>query len=254
MAINKKPTTSAAKQEDAEEVIDDETEESNEGEEPGEDADADDDSDAGSSTDVDYSELFKNEEERSKAQRAIANAKYGERKAKREAPAPEDEPEEDEDDDKPLTRKDIQKIQQDTEKRLQEREAYAIARQLTGSDEGARAVALYWKNRVVPTGDLQADVEFAYGGLHHKKLMATNSELARSLANKGGTGRGPSSPQGDGDAAPAPKLKSDMVAVMKQSGYVYGKDKQWRKKLPNGNSLILDPKTRKTTLVKKSPK
>lgn len=257
MAI-KKTKTAAVEEADAEELetgVD-----ADAGSDGSDDADGDDGegADAGTSTDIDYIELFKDEEERKKAQNAMAGRAYLDRKTRKGAKdeVADDDEADDADDDKPVTRKELAAMEErataNAEKRISKQQAYQIALRLaSGNEAAAKATVLFYENRVVPTGDLEADVKFAFGGLHHGKLTATNAELARALKASGGVGRAPVSGQQDGDASTAPKLAPDMAASLKISGFVYGKDKLWRKTLPNGNSLTKDIKTGKTTLVKK---
>lgn len=194
---------------------------------------------------TDYEAVAKAEQERLDKQ-AIADAEYKMRETKHDK-----EKIEKEEDEKPLTRKEMQdlllKERQAAQKEFQEAKALEIARGLTSSESEAQAALLYWKSRVIPTGDLNADISFAVGGLNHKKVVAKNLELARALRGRDGVTTDFAGTYRDAPEGTEPKLDASTKASYTRAGFTYDtKDKVWKKKLPSGKFLIKDPRTKST--------
>lgn len=231
--------------EETEEETSDETEETTEEESEEDKSSSTEENESG----IDYKALLLAEKERTeKAERALASDRYNASKRKREETKEEDD--EESDDDKPLTKKDLQNLlqreRQATQKVLEETRALDIARQHTSSEDEAQASVLYWKTRVVPTGNIEEDILFAIGGLNNRKVKARNDELMRALKSKDGVSRDTATTHRDSMTSGAPKLSKGDEASMKRAGFAYdNKAKVWKKKLPNGKFLIKDPKSKK---------
>ena len=200
---------------------------------------------------TDYEAIALAERERAdKAEKLLAGRAFKEREAKREEPGEADEPNED---DKPLTAKQLQTIlareRQTTQKTFEETRALEIARANTSSEQEAQAALVFWRNRVVPTGDLNEDITFAIAGLNHRKTVAKNAELARALKGRDGISQDIATTQRDTPES-SPRIDAQTEQSYTRAGFSYdAKLKSWKKKLPNGKFLIKDPRTKKTTIL-----
>lgn len=182
---------------------------------------------------IDYKALAESERERREAaEKLLAEDRYkaSERKRKEE--------EEPTDEDKPLTAKDLETIlvreRQTTQKGFQESQALEIARANTSSEEEAQAAVVFYKNRVVPTGNLEDDIKFAIGGLNSKKIVAKNAELARALKSKDGVSKDSATTQQEGMPKAEPKLPAN--SPLKE--YKYLGNGVYSKKLTNGKTFF----------------
>jgi len=202
---------------------------------------------------VDYKALLQAERERAeKAEKVLAADRYNSSKKRREEVI-EDETTIEEDDNKPLTKKDLQtlllKERQANQKAFEESRALEIARKYTASEDEAQASVLYWKTRVVPTDNLEEDMLFAIGGLNNRKTTARNAELMRALRGKDSINRDTATTHRDAAIGTTPKLSSGDSASYKKAGFAYDNTKKvWTKKLPNGKTLIKDPRTKQTSV------
>lgn len=185
---------------------------------------------------VDYKAVAEAETARREAaERLLAEDRYNASKHKREE-------EEIIPDELPLTAKDLQELEarivRRTQKETQEIQALAIARANTSSEEEAQAALLFWKNRIVPTGNLEDDVKFAIGGLNQKTILAKNNELARALKAKENVSSDTLSTQRDGLPTTEPKLSKDSPL----RAYKYLGNNIYSKKLANGKTLFRNAK------------
>jgi len=200
------------------------------------------------SQNIDYKAILEEERKRREAaEKSASDYAYKLRNQKREEKG--EETEEESDEDAPLTRKELkealQGFSQQNEKVQQEVQAKTLIKQYTSNEDEAEAAYEMWKHRIVPTGNLQADIMFAIGGLNHKRVLATNEELKRSLASKdtknrdaSGTHRKSSSSENKTSGADAQALKA--------SGMKWHTEKQvYTKKLKDGKTFYYDPKTQK---------
>jgi len=198
-----------------------------------------------SKEDIDYGAIQKEEEDRvNKPDVHKAQEAFNERKEKREEEVIEDE-------DKPLTRKELLGVlaqeRTQNQKEAQGIRALEIARANTSSEAEAQATIVFWKSRVVPTGDLAQDVLFAVGGLNHKRLISKNNELSRALKSKDGLSRDTASTHREGQQGNVPKMSSADATALKQAGFQWdGAKRLYKKELPNKKTLFKDPKTKKT--------
>lgn len=198
-------------------------------------------------TDIDYKALADAETKRAEeAQKAAADLAFKLREQKREVKE-EDPPEED--DNKPLTRADINQVLAEfartNEKSTQDTEAKALIAKHVEGDE-ADAAYLFWKNRVVPTGNLEEDILFALGGLNYKRVIAQNSELKRSLQSKDTRNKDASGAVKDPTGTSETMLSSQDAQTLKASGMKWdGKKRLYSKKLKDGKTFFFDPKTKK---------
>lgn len=197
---------------------------------------------------TDYEEIIRQEREmREKAESALAKKAFDAREARRKE-TDETGDEDDIDDGKPISRKELDARlaaeRAAARKEAQEEQALEIARANTKSEGEAQAAHIFWKNRVVPTGNLVSDVLFAIGGLNHKKVIARNVELGRALLGKEGASKGVTTAVRDTEVI-RPKLDAATEASYRRSGLTYDpKIKMWKKKMPNGKWLVKDPKSK----------
>jgi hypothetical protein len=223
------------------EEVETETEEESEEEESEESIDP-------SKDQTDYKALAEAELQRRKdAEQALIKERIKRKK-------PEDEETEADDEYKPLTAKDLAafeaRIVERTQKELQESRALEVARRFTSSEAEAQAAVVYFKSRVVPTGNLEEDVQFAVAGMNSKKILAQNSELKRALKGKeavsttGDTHR-------DAPKGGTPKITSEIVASLKRAGFTLdGTSKRWIKKIGKTNGLYYDVREKKVLPLK----
>ena len=186
---------------------------------------------------VDYEALAKQERERREAAEALLIK--NKRIAKRHEEV-EEEPENEED--KPITRADLADIlrteRHATQKELKEAQALDIARANTASEAEAQAALLFWKNRVIPTGNLEDDIKFAIGGLNQKKVTAKNAELARALKSKDSVTTDPTSTHRDGLVTTAQKLAPNSPLT----GFKHEGNGLYSKKLASGKTMFKNTK------------
>lgn len=246
--MNKKAKKDSTTEVDEKEVDVEETEEETD-EVDSEESETEDESSSNEDS-PDYEALLKEERERAeKAEKALAEAAFKDRKKKRQEPdGDENESESDDEDDKPLTIKDLRaheaRIIARTQKQMQDSRALEIARAHTSSEEEAKAAHLFWKNRVVPTDNLEADVLFAIGGLNHRKIVGKNQELARALRSRETTVDDTSGTQRESQLPTSVKVKGDLHASLKRAGFELDtKRKLWIKEVSKGNFVYKDLKT-----------
>lgn len=168
---------------------------------------------------------------------------FKERKQKRDVDADED--------DKPLTRKDLQSVRDSIRQEVLEENAMEIAKRITGSDKEAQLVVLKWKNRSFPEGlSITEQIEEAYVITHRKKLIGERNEALRGLKGKDIANRNAAGTHRDAIKGNAPKMAAQDQEAIVASGFTYnGTSRRYEKKMQNGKTLILDPKTRATYLV-----
>ncbi len=197
---------------------------------------------------IDYEAIRLQEEERAKkSDPEIAKLAFLKREEKRKQ-------EEEQEEDKPLTRKELAEFfaqnNATTQKILTESQALAIARANTTSEAEAQAALTYWKNRIIPTGNIEEDVLFAIGGLNRNKLISQNKEIARALKAKDGISNNPASSHRDAPQGSEPKLSANDAVAIKSSGFVWdGKMRLYKKKLGGEKSnkyLYFDVKSKRT--------
>jgi hypothetical protein len=190
---------------------------------------------------TDYQALLLAERERAdRAEKALAEKRFKNSQSKRkEEDEIEDEIDEDE---KPVTKKQFQELlareRQATQKEFQEKMALDIARANTSSEEEAQASLLFWKNRVIPTGNLEDDIKFAIGGLNQKKIVARNAELSRALKSKSTKNDTFVDGQQDGMPKTEPKLSANSPL----KDWKYAGNGVYSKKLSSGKTMFKNTK------------
>lgn len=191
---------------------------------------------------IDYEAVAKIEKERREAaERLLAEDRYNASRQKRETEE-ERVAREEAEKEKPLTAKDLEnfetRILQRTQKDSQEASALDIARKNTSSESEAQAALVFWKSRVVPTGNLEEDVKFAIGGLNSKKIVAKNAELLRALKAKEGVSNDSANTQFDGMPNAVPKLPTNSPL----KDYKYMGKGIYALKLKSGKTLFRNAK------------
>lgn len=218
----------------------------------GDDNGSDDDGEGeGSSKTIDYKKLAEEErEKRIAAEQAIIKSKINKKHKKDDD---DDEGDEDEDDDdKPLTRREARELLTSTNqaaiKVAQADRIVEIANELAETPEEAEYIIEIHKGRIFPGHlSLRDQVEEAHAIANRKKNASKSAELARALKGKNGSYNNAANTQRDGQRGTAPKLEASKVEILKRNGYTFDTtDKVYKKKLPNGKTLIYNSVTDKT--------
>ncbi len=219
--------------------------------EPVEGEDESEEDESAEDEEIDYADIAKQEAERAeKAEKALAEQRFKDSEARRNA-GESKEKKDNEDENKPLTLKDLNRFRQEDrqayQKEFNDSRALEIARVNTTSEEEAKAAHLIWKNRVVPTGNLEEDVLFAIGGLNRRKYIAKNKEMVRTIKSKNTVSRDANGAYKAGERAPENKMSSNDAQAMKAAGMVWdGAKRVYKKPLNNGKGFYYyDPKTKK---------
>lgn len=209
----------------------------------GDDADEDDGQ-------IDYeAELKLEREKRKNAETAAADAAFKLRESKRGKGknAADDEDEDDEDEDKPLTRKELEAALHSRDQRLiksqNSSQSLQIARGLTTSQAEAELAVEYYNNRIVPSGNLEEDMEIAVAAVNRKKLIQDRSEALRAL----GARNSRTTTSANGERVPAdqaePKVSADEARAFKSAGYKWNAKNQ-RHELDTGKRILyVDPRS-----------
>lgn len=207
---------------------------------------------------VDYRELAEAERQRrEKAERALAESAFKDRRERKEKEAGEEDNLEmgTEGEDRPLTKKDLQILlaqeRQNTEKRIQENRAIEIVKKLTSSEDEADYIMQLHRNRQWPEYlSLEEQLEEAHAIANKKKLLAKNSELMRALRSRDGVSRDTASSYRDSDVGTGVKMNASDKASYERAGFKYdAKQRLWLLKLPSGKTLAKDHRTGVTKLL-----
>jgi hypothetical protein len=205
-----------------------------------------------SSSKIDYKAIAEEEKKkRTDLEQLIIKNKIDSKKKK------DDSADDDQDDEenKPLTRKDLDSVLQ-AERQKMTTELYGdrikeIATEIAESSEEAEAIIEVHKNRSFPAHlSLKDQLEEIQAIINRKRILSQKSELARALKSKETASNDSGSSHQDPQTGTAPKMSASDTSAYKRAGFAYDdKDRVWKKKLPNGNTLIKDPRT-KTTYVR----
>lgn len=203
----------------------------------------------------DYEAIAKAESERAEAaERAAAEEAFKAREARRNNGKSKEEADSettDDDEDRPLTLREARQIisreAQTIQKTTQERAALEIARANTATEAEAQAAFLFYKNRVIPTGNLEEDILFAIGGLNRRRAAAKTKEVVRALRSKDTVARSSANVYREQPPIEEPKISAADAQGMKAQGMKWdGKKRLYVKPLGNGKKIFFyDPKTRK---------
>jgi len=209
--------------------------------------------------DIDYeAELKKEREAREAAERALANKRFKAAEKKRKTEDEEYVETDEEDEDLPLTKAGLQKIlaeeRQFNQKNLQRIQAEEIAKSLTGSEAEKNLVLEIHKNRTFPSHlSLSEQLEESYVIANRKKLVGERNEAMRALKGKDGVNKNPAGAHRDSAPSKEPKISPQDATAFKAAGFVWnGVSRNYEKKLPNGDLLVRDSKTKQTRLIKKA--
>lgn len=175
-----------------------------------------------------------------------AKKAFEERQAKREEKQEESE-------EKPLTRKDLLEVEEKVRSEMRKDRALELAKGMAGSDKEAELIVEKWKNRSFPEHlTLSEQIEEAFVITHRKKLMGERNEALRALKGKRMVNTDAASTHQEEKKPGEPKIPPQDAQAFKASGFVWnGTSRQYEKKLPNGDLLIRDSKTKETRLIKK---
>lgn len=197
----------------------------------------------------DYEAMLEAERKRADdAEKAAAELAFKARRGKREDK--KEEADETEDDDKPMTRAEarafLQQQGQLIQKNAQESSALSIIHANTSTEAEAQVALQYYKNRIVPTGNLEDDVLGAVAMVNRKRTVAKASELARALKSKDTALRSSASVYRDTGPPGEPKISPQDASAIKAAGMVWdGKQRAYKKPLGSGaKHLYFDPKTK----------
>lgn len=231
-------------EDDSAENTDDDTEDGSD-----EDESEEDDKGDGSSKNIDYKAVAEKEKARNKKLEEIIIKNKVAKKKDSENDSDDEGDEDIDDDDKPITRKNVRSVLE-AERQKMTLEVYAdklkeFAEDMSESPEEAEAILEVHKNRRFPSDlSIREQVEECHAIVNRKRLASKNSELRRALGSKNSAGNNAGSSYRDGQKGVAPKQSESDKAAYKRAGFAYEpKDKVWKKKLPNGNFLIKNPKT-----------
>jgi len=205
---------------------------------------------------TDYEALLKAERERADAAtKAAAELAFKNRNNKRKENGVADDGGADDgadDDDRPLTRREAMEFMSaqsaEIKKTAQESAALTIARANTATEAEAQAAVLFFKTRVIPTGNLEDDVLFAIGGINRKKAASKVVEMARTIKSKDTALHSTGNVHRDAAPGKEPKLSPQDAYAIKQSGMVWdGTLRLYKKALGarGAKHLYFDPKTKK---------
>lgn len=196
--------------------------------------------------------LQREREAREKAEKAAADLAFKNReKRRREEP----EIEEPEGDDKPLTERSLKEIlareREATRKEMMSSEINRIAGQMSTSDTEKELILEVHKNRSFPSNlSLEEQLEEAWLIANKNRIKGENSELKRALLGKSGVSRDASTTHQDAPSGKQPQMAAADASEIARLGFKWsGTNRRYEKKLPNGNMLIFDPKTKQTTRV-----
>lgn len=194
-------------------------------------------------SEIDYDAEIEAERKRGKPDPDKAKNAFKERKEKREG-----------EDDRPLTKRELQEILAEERKQNQSREAFNLARALAGSDKEAQLVVEKWKNRSFPADlPIEEQIEESYVITHRKKLLGERNEALRALRAKGGVNKNGAGTYRESTKGNQPKTSAEATSAFKAAGFTWnGTSRQFEKKLPNGDMLIRDAKTKQTRLIRKA--
>ncbi len=201
--------------------------------------------DSSSKEEIDYEAELEAERQRGKPDPEKAKQAFKEREEKRKNQNPEE---------KPLTRKDLEEIlvkqSQDIRKETQFERISSIAHGMSESEAEANLIMEVHKNRTFPTGmPLQEQLEEAYLIANKKKLAAQNSELARALKSKETASKETATIYRDGQKSESMMPETEKASYQR-AGFTFDtKDKLWKKKLPNGKSLVKNPITKQSRVI-----
>ena len=242
-------TKTKAETDEVEKEADVETEETTEESEETEES-TDESTSKETKDEIDYDSEIEAERKRGKPDPIKAREAFKERQAKREV---HEEVIEESDEDKPLTTSQFRALMAEERKVSAESQAISVARTFTTNEKRAQLIVAKWKNRSFPSDmSLNEQIEEMAGAVHFKYEKAKNGELIRALKSKDGVTTGYASTQRDGQESPSTKSDVDKAAYTR-AGFKYdAKNKVWKKKLPNGLSLIKDPKSKRSWTAKEA--
>lgn len=237
---------------DEEEVVETDTaaEEDADAESEEESSEEDADSSSSKEEETDWEAVAAAEKIRAdKATKKLATKRFKERQTAREESDEGDETEEEDDEEeKPITASQLEtRLARDRQERLldsQEATALEIARKNTTSEAEAKAAVLFWKGRVVPTGNLEEDMMFAIAGMNRKRIPGQQSEVRRAEKSRETASDDAASTHQDAPKAGEPKLSPQDAQVIKSSGFEWdGSKRMYKKPLgKSGKHLYYNPK------------
>ena len=244
---NEEEETAPAEEEDSEENADaSEDDDAPEEEEEG----AEEESEDAEDEHIDWEEIAKEEKDkRKKAEKKLAGKRF---KGKR---SESEDDEGDDEDEKPLTRSEVsrmrEQIRSDARKEANAERAVDLSERLTDTPEEADAVHAIWENRTWSEDvSLKQQIEEAYYIAHGPRLLAKLKELRRS--NRSKQDRSHSSAENshpDGSRPADPEASAADKSEYARLGYTWN-GKHYVKKLEDGRTLMLDPKSKKKVIAK----
>ncbi len=156
------------------------------------------------------------------------------------------------DEDQPLTRKDLVTMEAKVRNEFYADRALEIAKGMAGNEKEAELIIEKWRNRTFPSHlTLKEQLEEAYVITHRKKILGQNSELKRALKTRDNVNRNPAGTHHEPSEGNEPQIPAPERQAFAAVGFLWNnKSRRYEKKLPNGNILVRDSKTKKTTVVK----
>lgn len=198
---------------------------------------------------IDYDAEIEEERKKGKPDPEKAKEAFLKRQAKREQESTVEN-----DDDKPLTKRELQEILAAQRVELQMKDAISFATQLAGSEKEALLIVEKWKNRTFPpTLSLQEQIEEAFAITHRKKILGERNEAIRALKAKSNVSTNAATTHRDAPQSTEPKISPQDATALKAAGFLWnGVSRRYERKLPNGDLLYRDPKTKATIRIPKN--
>lgn len=206
---------------------------------------------------IDYKKALEIErEKRKKAEDALAAKRFHSKK-KKEDDYEEDEADEDNDDeDRPLTQKEFDRLMTEREQKLEKKysmqRAEDFAKTLTGSEDELAFVMDIYQNRTFPAHlSVEEQITEAFVIANKDRLISERNEAVRALKNKSNVNRdGSGSYRDKTPRVNAPNMSDQDKQAYASAGFVFnGSTGKYEKKLPNGKTLVKDPKTKETQVI-----
>jgi hypothetical protein len=231
------------------ETDEDEDESADEEDDDSDDSDEDDsdDDDSPNSENVDWREEAKKERERRKnAERALAEKRWRNNKKKKDQDDEEADDEEGDDPDRPVTLRDLETVLSRRERTSNADRIREVASDLTGDPDKAEYIIEIHANRTFPSDmSLREQLEESLAIADRKHLVSKNSELKRALRSRDLASRNGGGSHRKGNEGTHPKVEKSLEQSLKNAGFAYDpKMKFWKKKLPSGQHLFKDARTK----------
>lgn len=195
--------------------------------------------------------LKREREAREKAEKAAADLAFKLREKQRANKETETVEEE-----KPISSKEVEAMlareREEVRKEMQSQRIEEIAGTFSVNDTEKQLIIELHKNRSFPSHlSLEEQIEECYLIANKEKIKGEISELTRAVSSRRNASGGSAGTHHEGMKGSTPKLAADEAVVYEQVGLKFNEtSRMYEKKLPDGSTLIKDPKTKATRIVK----